>query len=62
MALFSRSHRDPFWDDGAGARRRNTRLRATSLAAFVLATTACGIASAMWVRILLPLFGGPQLG
>jgi len=50
--------RDPFWDDGTGARRRNTRVRVESIVAVILAIAACGLTAAMWLRqILLPILG-----
>jgi hypothetical protein len=47
--------RDPF--EGSGARRTHLRLRIEGLVAFTLATTACGLAAAMWVWMLLPNVG-----
>ena len=49
--------RDPFWDDGKGARRRNLRLRIEGLLAVTLAIAACGLTAAMWLRQVLPVFG-----
>ena len=50
--------RDPFWDDGRGARRRNLIQRTEGTLALVLAIAACGLTAAMWVRqILLPVLG-----
>jgi hypothetical protein len=49
--------RDPFWDDGRGARRRQLRLRLEGVVAFLLALTACGLTAAMWLRELLPVVG-----
>lgn len=50
--------RDPYWDDGKGARRRNLRVRIESVLAVSLALAACGLTAAMWLRqIVLPLFG-----
>jgi hypothetical protein len=49
--------RDPFWDDGKGARRRQLRLRLEGLLAFALAISACGLTAAMWLRQVLPVVG-----
>jgi len=49
--------RDPFWDDGKGARRRQLRLRIEGYLALVLAIGACGLTAAMWLRQLLPAVG-----
>jgi hypothetical protein len=49
--------RDPFWDDGRGARRRQLRLRLEGVVAFLLALAACGLTAAMWLRELLPVVG-----
>ena len=55
IARFGR--RDPYWDDGKGARRRNIRLRVESVVALALALTACGLTAAMWLRQILPVVG-----
>jgi hypothetical protein len=49
--------RDPFWDDGRGARRRHLRLRLEGILAFALALGACGLTAAMWLREILPAVG-----
>ncbi|HET9756023.1 MAG TPA: hypothetical protein VFP66_05950 [Candidatus Limnocylindrales bacterium] len=49
--------RDPFWDDGKGARRRQLRLRVEGLLAIALAIAACGLTAAMWLRQILPVVG-----
>jgi len=49
--------RDPFWDDGKGARRRQLRVRIEGTIAFALAMAACGLTAAMWLRQLLPVVG-----
>ena len=49
--------RDPYWDDGKGARRRQLRLRIEGFLALALALTACGLTAAMWLRQLLPVVG-----
>jgi hypothetical protein len=49
--------RDPFWDDGKGARRRNRRVRFEGALAFALAIAACGLTAAMWLRQVLPVLG-----
>jgi hypothetical protein len=54
--------RDPFWDDGKGARRRNLRVRIESIVAVTLAVAACGLTAAMWLRqVLLPALFGLQI-
>jgi hypothetical protein len=49
--------RDPYWDDGKGARRRQLRLRIEGFLALALALAACGLTAAMWARQLLPVVG-----
>ena len=49
--------RDPFWDDGKGARRRQLRLRVEGLLAIALSIAACGLTAAMWLRQILPVVG-----
>jgi hypothetical protein len=50
--------RDPFWDDGKGARRRNRRVRLEGVLALMLAIAACGLTAAMWLRqVFLPVIG-----
>jgi len=61
MAGF-RTRRDPWWEDGTGARRVHTRHKVISAAAFAVAITACGLATAAWLRELLPAIGGLGLG
>lgn len=58
MILQRRSQRDPFWDDGQGARRSQARDRLIGAMAFGLAVVACGLTAAAWLRTLLPLTGG----
>jgi hypothetical protein len=53
--------RDPFWDDGKGARRRQLRLRIEGLFALLLAIGACGLTVAMWLRQVGPAIGGLHL-
>ena len=62
MVQHLRARRDPWWDDGQGARRTRTRQRVVATMAFALAVTSCGIMTAMWLRVLVPAFGGPSLG
>jgi hypothetical protein len=52
--------RDPFWDDGRGARRRQLRLRIEGAVAFSIAVVACGLTTYAWIQALRPLFA--QLG
>ena len=56
MGLFRR-RRDPFWDDGVGARQAHDRARIEAIIAFGLAIGACGLATAMWLRSLAALIG-----
>jgi hypothetical protein len=49
--------RDPFWDDGRGARRRHLVKRIQGDVAFSMAIVACGLTAAMWLRELLPVVG-----
>jgi hypothetical protein len=46
--------RDPFWDDGKGARRTHRRLRVEGLIALALAIVATGLTVAVWLRTLAP--------
>ena len=46
--------RDPY--EGSSAYRRRMRLRIEGLIALALAISACGLATAMWLRALTPLF------
>jgi hypothetical protein len=55
-----RHRRDPFWDDGRGARRTNRRVAFEGLVAVALAIVACGLTTAVWLRTLAPL--GEVLG
>jgi len=50
-----RRPRDPFWDEGKGARRHQRRLRAEGLIALGLAIVACGVIAAFWMLALAPL-------
>ena len=54
--MIGRTHlpRDPF--EGSGAYRKRVRLRIEGATAFALAIGACGLATALWFRTLLPLF------
>ena len=52
--------RDPFFDDGKGARRRRRRLRIEGLVALTLAIGACGMMVATWIVALAPF--GSRLG
>jgi hypothetical protein len=53
-----RRPRDPFWDEGKGARRTQRRLRVEGLIAVALAIVACGVIAALWLRTLAPLVDG----
>jgi hypothetical protein len=50
-----RRPRDPFWDEGRGARRTHRRLRVEGLIALGLAIVACGVIAAFWLLTLAPL-------
>jgi hypothetical protein len=54
--------RDPFWDDGRGARRSHRRIRIEGFIALSIAIVACGLTVAVWLRTLAPLVGGLGLG
>jgi hypothetical protein len=60
VGLFAR--RDPWFEDGKGARRDRTRRRLTGGLAFLLAVAACGLTTAAWLRIVLPAMGVASLG
>ena len=60
MTVRFRRPRDPFWDDGKGARRTHRRVRFEGLLAIGLAIVAVGVTAAVWLRLLAPLAG--QLG
>lgn len=55
MILRRRSQRDPFWDDGQGARQSRAHERLVGALAFAMAVVACGLTAASWLRTLLPL-------
>jgi hypothetical protein len=57
MLLRLRSGRDPWWDDGQGARRQRTRRQVVSAVAFALAIGACGLTTAMWMQTVAPAVG-----
>ena len=50
-----RRPRDPFWDDGKGARRTYRRVKVEGLLAIVMAIVAVGVTAAVWIRLLAPL-------
>ncbi len=57
-----RRPRDPFWDDGKGARRTQRRLRTEGVIALAIAIAACGLTVALWLLILAPVVGRVHLG
>ena len=57
-----RRARDPFWDDGTGARRMQRRSRIEGVIALGIAIAACGLTAAMWLRTLAPYAHGLGLG
>jgi hypothetical protein len=54
--------RDPFWDDGRGARQTHRRVRVEGIIAMAIAIVACGLTVALWLRTLAPLAAGIGLG
>ena len=54
--------RDPWWDDGRGARRTQRRVRIEGFIALSIAIVACGVTVALWLRTLAPLAQGLGLG
>ena len=51
-----RTHgRDPFWDDGVGAKERDRRVWIQSMLAFGISVTACGLTLAMWIQPIVPV-------
>ncbi|MEO8572258.1 MAG: hypothetical protein ABI553_11255 [Chloroflexota bacterium] len=54
--------RDPFWDDGAGARHAQRRRRVEGALAFTIAVAACGLTAAMWLKMLAPFADRLGLG
>jgi hypothetical protein len=54
--------RDPYWDDGRGARRHNLRVRIQGHLAFSMAVVACGLTLYAWIQVLQPLFHQLGLG
>ena len=55
MTVRFRRSRDPFWDDGKGARRTHRRVQFEGLVAITMAIVACGVTAAVWLRLLAPL-------
>jgi hypothetical protein len=55
MLFKGRGTRDPWWDDGVGAKRTHLRRRITATTAFAAAVAACGLTAAVWLRELAPL-------
>jgi hypothetical protein len=62
MLLRLRTGRDPWWDDGQGARKTRTRKTLVGSVAFAISIVACGLTAAAWARLLLPFLGGTPLG
>jgi hypothetical protein len=54
--------RDPWWDDGTGARRSHRRVKVEGFIALSIAIVACGLTVALWLRTLAPLASGIRLG
>lgn len=50
-----RRPRDPFWDEGKGARRTHRRVQFEGLLAVAMAIVAVGVTAAVWIRLLAPL-------
>ena len=57
MNTLRRAGRDPWWDDGTGARRARGRRRAVSVTALIVAIVACGLTVAVWILQLVPTAG-----
>lgn len=57
-----RRARDPFWDDGKGARRSQRRARLEGAVALAIAIAACALTIAMWLQTLAPVAHGLGLG
>jgi hypothetical protein len=57
MNALRRSDRDPFWDDGIGARRSRTRRRWVGRLALAIAIVAAGLTAALWILELAPAAG-----
>lgn len=55
MLFRGRAGRDPWWDDGVGAKKTRLRKRVVTAAAFGAAVAACGLTTAMWLRELAPV-------
>ena len=53
--------RDPFWDDGVGARRTYRRFRVEGAVALGISIIACGLTAAVWARTVAHLIGGGVL-
>ena len=58
MTVRLRRPRDPFWDDGTGARRTHRRVRFEGFLAISMAIVACGLTTARWLRLLAPVATG----
>ena len=56
-----RHTRDPWWDDGQGARKTQRRLQIESFLALAIAIAACGLTAAVWLQTLAPLASGIRL-
>jgi hypothetical protein len=50
--------RDPWWDDGQGARKTRTRKRLIGHSAFAIAVVACGLTAAAWIQVVAPFLEG----
>ena len=62
MSTRSRGSRDPFWDDGQGARQAQRRHRIEGFVALGIAIVVCGLTVVMWLRTLAPYAYGLGLG
>ena len=62
MNALHRANRDPWWDDGIGARKKRTRRRVLSKAALGVAIVACGLTAAAWIHTIAPFFSPLGLG
>ncbi len=63
MLSMRRGRRDPWWDlEGVDARRNRQRRTFVGSLAFAVAVVACGLTTAAWLQVLLPVLGRLGLG
>lgn len=54
MNALRRASRDPWWDDGTGARKARTRRRTLSYVSLGISIVAVGLTIAVWIHTLAP--------